>query len=390
MIWLGGGACHIDTWDPKRIGDPSQGGKKPGSAYRAIDSAVAGVQVCEHLPRCADLLDRFVLMRTVSHAVNNEHAVAVNMMHTGRPTSGTVVYPSIGSIVSHQRGSAVEGIPPYVLIGYPNLTRGPGFLGGRYGYLYLTDTESGPAGLVRPADVDAARQEGRTALLGRLRENYLGRHPGDEGIADYDAAMAAAFELSGPEFSGAFKLANEPDATREAYGSEFGQRCLVARRLVERGVRFVEVSHNLNFVNGTGWDTHRLGQLKQHELIHDLDQSLSTLVADLERCGLLDRTLIVVSTEFGRPATFDGEGGRGHHSEAFSVALAGGGLLTGQAIGDSGELGMKPEVDRVSVPDLFATIFWSLGIDPTTNLYAAGDRPVPITDGGQPVRKAFV
>ena len=149
--------------------------KKAGSYYTAIDTAIPGVQVCEHLPQCAKLLDRFVLVRTVHHEVIDEHAAAVNRMHTGRPTSGTIVYPSIGSIVAHQRGAAGEGVPAYVLIGYPNVTRGPGFLGAKHGYVYLTDTESGPAGLSRPPEITAERQARREALLAKVREGYLTR-----------------------------------------------------------------------------------------------------------------------------------------------------------------------------------------------------------------------
>src|SRR5947208_13215267 len=129
FLWLGGGMGQIDTFDPKRRGDPSK--KLAGSYYRAIDSAVKEVQVCEHLKHLAPLMDRVTAVRTVHHDVIDEHAAAVNRMHTGRPVSGTVVYPSIGSVVAHERGAAADGAPPYVLIGYPNVTRGPGFLGSR-------------------------------------------------------------------------------------------------------------------------------------------------------------------------------------------------------------------------------------------------------------------
>ena len=163
FVWLGGGASQIDTWDPKNLGDPQA--KKSGSYYRAIDTAIAGAQVCEHLAQCAKVLDRFVLVRAVHHEVIDEHAAAVNRMHTGRPTTGTIIYPSIGSIVAHQRGAAGEGVPAYVLIGYPNVTRGPGFLGSKHGYVYLTDTNSSPAGLTPPPDITADRQSRRESLL---------------------------------------------------------------------------------------------------------------------------------------------------------------------------------------------------------------------------------
>ena len=186
-----------------------------------------------------------------------------------------------------------------------------------------------------------------------------------------------------------FQLDAEPAELRESYGGEFGQRCLLSRRLIQSGVRFIEVSHNLNFINGTGWDTHNDGQLNQHLLIRELDSALSALVLDLEQHRLLDKTLIVVATEFGRPAQFDGGGGRGHHSKAFSIVLAGGGLHNGKTIGETDELGMHIVSRPVSVPDLHATIYWALGIDPAEELYADGDRPVPITDRGRPIDELF-
>jgi len=375
FLWLGGGAGQIDTWDPKALGDPQA--KKAGSYYKAIDTALPGVQVCEHLSHCAKILDRFTLLRTVHHEVIDEHAAAVNRLHTGRPTSGSIVYPSLGSIVAHQRGAAGEGVPAYVLIGYPNVTRGPGFLGAKHGYIYLTDTESGPAGLSRALDFSADRQARREQLLANVRQSYLDRQAQDAYVKQYDATVAEALRLSGPEFGRIFQLAEEPASLRDAYGGEFGQRCLLSRRLVEAGVRFIEVSHNLNFLNGTGWDVHNDGIQKQHALIQELDQALATLVTDLEAKKLLDKTLIVVATEFGRPAGFDGGGGRGHHSKCFSVVLAGGGLKNGQVIGQTDDLAMS----IVNRPDLHATIHAALGINPKEHLYA-GDRPVPITDGG--------
>ena len=386
LLWLGGGSAQIDTFDPKRR---STGRKDPGSYYDAIPTAIPGERVCEHLPRLADRLDRCIPVRTVHHEVIDEHAAAVNVMHTGRSVSGTVTYPSIGSIAAHMLGPGGEGVPPYVVMGYPNVTRGPGFLGAEAGYVYLLDTESGPAGLTPPPDLEADRRARREALLAEVRDAYAADHAADPRIADYTAAAHAASRLSGPDFQSAFALDREPADRRRAYGGEFGQRCLLARRLVERGVRFVEVSHNLNFINGTGWDTHNDGQLKQHVLIAELDAALSALIDDLERIGRLDRTLIVVSTEFGRPPEFDGGGGRGHQSTAFSCLLAGGGLRTGRVVGATDELA-KHVVDRpVSVPDFHATIHAALGIDPATELRTPDGRPVPITDGGIAVAELF-
>ncbi len=385
FIWLGGGACHMDTWDPKERGD---GKKKPGSYYDPIATAIPGVSVCEHLKRVAPLLDRAVLIRSLHHDVVDEHAAATNRLHTGRPTSGTIVYPSIGAIIAHEREPRAAGVPSYVVMGYPNVTRGPGFLGAKYGYIYLTETDIGPNGLVRPPDVSSARQARREALLAKARDEYLKRHAGEDAIENYAAVGVEGFRLAGPQFMSVFDLQKEPADLRRSYGGEFGQRCLLARRLVQAGTRFIEVSFNLNFVNGTGWDTHNEGQLKQHLLIDQLDQALAALVTDLEQKKLLDTTLIVVATEFGRPPEFDGGGGRGHHSKAFSALLAGGGLRTGQAIGRTDDLGKTIVARPVSVPDLHATIHCALGINPAKELHA-GDRPVPITDLGRPVGELF-
>lgn len=379
-IWLGGGMGQIDTFDPKHRGDPKE--RKPGSYYDSIDTAVPGVRVCEYLERLAPLMDRVTAVRTVHHEVIDEHAAATNRMHTGRPISGTVIYPSLGSIIAHERGAASEDAPPYVLIGYPNVTRGPGFLGPRAGYLYLTETSEGPAGLSRPDGITDARQARREEFLSVLRKSATVEN---QRIAEYEAAIDESLRLSGPGFSGAFELDREPAGLRESYGGEFGQRCLLSRRLVERGVRFIEVSHNLNFLNGIGWDVHHEGILDQYKLIRELDGAVSTLITDLESRRLLDKTLIVITTEFGRPAGFDARGGRAHQGTAFSCVLAGGGLDHRGALGVTDEMAREIVESPVSVPDFFATICAAVGVDYSKNLYD-GDRPVPVTDRGEPIR----
>lgn len=385
FLWLGGGAAQIDTWDPKRKTTDFK--QDPGAAYDAIDTAIPGVQVCEHLARTAPLMDRCVPVRTVHHDVIDEHAAAAYRMHTGRPTSGTIVYPALGSLLTATKPALSDLMPGYVLMGNPSPAREPGFLGAKHGYIYLTETASGPKGLVRPERISADREERRLELLRRLRDSYLAEHA-DSAIQDYVEATEAGFRLAGPEFMSVFNLDQEPADLRNAYGDEFGQRCLLSRRLIERGARFVEVSFNLNFKNGTGWDTHNEGQKGQHLLIQSLDQAFSTLLTDLEARELLDKTLVVISTEFGRPAHFDAGGGRGHHGKAFSVMLAGGGLRTGQAIGTTNELSMEIADRPVSVPDLFATILATLGVNPREELYS-GNRPVPVTDRGTPITELF-
>ena len=387
LLWLGGGAAHLDTFDPKRRGD---GKKVAGSYYDAIPTAQHGDEVCQHLPGQANRLDRSVIIRSHHHKIiTTSMGAATNLLHTGRPVSETIAYPSLGSIVSRERGPGGDGVPAYVVIGYPNVSRGPGFLGSKHGYVYLTDTEAGPSGLTPPSSIDPVRRDRREGLLESFRSDFRASHPDDPSVADYVAASREAARLSGPSFRKVFQLDQEPSSRRQGYGGEFGQRCLLARRLVESGVRFVEVAHNLNFVNGTGWDTHNQGQFQQHGLIIELDRALSALLDDLERVGRLDTTLVVVATEFGRPPEFDAGGGRGHQSTAFSAVLAGGGLRTGRVIGATDDLA-KTIVERpVSVPDFHATIHAALGINPAKELRTPDGRPVPITDQGQALAELF-
>ena len=384
FLWLGGGMAQIDTFDPKKKGDSKASPKVAGSEYDSIETAVPGVRFCQHLERSAKLADRITAVRTVNHHVIDEHAFATNLVHTGRLVSGSTTYPSIGSIVAHERGAANPDVPAYMLIGYPNVSRGPGFLGAKAGYVYLTDTESGPAGFSRPEDVDpdraARREELLKPLTHRIESNSLPAH--------YLEAQQEALRLAGPDFMRHFELSKEPADLRNAYGGEFGQRCLLARRLVQSGVRFIEVSHNLNFINGTGWDTHNEGQQNQHGLIRELDHALSALITDLEEKGLLEKTLIAIGTEFGRPAAYDGKGGRGHQGTAFSLVLAGGGLRHSGAYGTTDELSKAILEKPVSIPDFHATIHAALGIDPRKDLYD-GSRPVPLTDQGTPIAELF-
>ncbi|MCA9035329.1 MAG: DUF1501 domain-containing protein [Planctomycetaceae bacterium] len=388
FLWLGGGACQVDTWDPKVVGDPTQGKKKPGSAYAAIDTCVQGVQVCEHLPMMAQRLDRGTIIRSVNHDVIDEHAAATNRMHVGRAPTGTTQYASIGSVVSHELGESGSDVPNYIVMGYPSATRGPGFLGAKHNYIYLIDTEKGPEGLRRAEDVTPERLDRRSRLMGKMRDEYRSRFSGYRKVEDYIDAGITGDLLAGPRFAGVFDLKSEDPALRTKYGNEFGQRCLLARRLVESGVKFIEVSFNLNFINGTGWDTHNAGQKNQHILIQELDQAMATLIDDLESRNLLDSTLIVVGTEFGRPPEFDGGGGRGHQSRAFSVPIFGGGLKSGLVVGQTDDFGREVVEEPVSVPDLHATIYAAMGIDPSKELFD-GNRPVPITDHGHPIARLF-
>ncbi len=232
-------------------------------------------------------------------------------------------------------------------------------------WLFVSDdTNAGPAGLSHPLGITADRQRRREQFLNITRAAAQNQMPNDKWQADYDRTIDQMLAWSGPEFNRVFNLKEEADMLRTQYGGELGQRCLLARRLLQRGVRFVEVSHNLNFLNGTGWDVHNEGILNQHELIKEMDQAVSILIDDLAQHSMLNKTLIVITTEFGRPPQFDGGGGRGHQGTTFSCVLAGGGLKHTGAFGVTDELSQKIVADPVGVPDFFATIHAALGIDP--------------------------
>jgi hypothetical protein len=342
------------------------------------------VSLSEHLPRTAKLMEHVTAVRSVNHKVIDEHAFATNLVHTGRMISGNATYPSIGSIVANRRGAADASVPAYMLIGYPNVSRGPGFLGIKDGYIYLVDTETGPNGFTTPGDIDQAQKDRRQDLLGSLG----GKAPDGSALAEYAEAQHEAFRLAGPSFMRHFDLKKEAADTRLSYGGEFGQRCLLARRLIQGGVRFVEVSHNLNFINGSGWDVHNDGIDNQHILIRELDNAIAGLILDLKRTGMLDKTLVVVGTEFGRPPEFDAKGGRGHQGTAFSMILAGGGLKHCGAYGQTDDFSKTVVKDPVSIPDFHATILAAMQIDTSKDLMAGG-RPVPITDGGKPIARLF-
>ena len=249
----------------------------------------------------------------------------------------------------------------------------------------MTDTSQGPAGLSRPSDISSSRQARRESLLSVLKTQSA---LDDPKVKDYSDAIEQSLKLSGPAFNRAFNLDEEPADLRLRYGGEFGQRCLLSRRLGQQGVRFIEVSHNLNFLNGAGWDVHFEGIREQHKLIQELDTAVAALITDLEACQLLDKTLIVITSEFGRPSSFDARGGRAHQGTAFSCVLAGGGLKHCGAWGETDDRSREIVSNPVGVPDFFATILAAAGVDYRKNLYD-GDRPVPITDGGHPIAALF-
>src|SRR5260370_7166207 len=229
LLGLGGGAAHMDPFDTKTRGD---GKKTPGSYYDSIATAIPGARVCEHLAKTAPLLDRCVLSRSLTHDISGEQAAAANLGHSGRMPSGTIIYPSIGSIVSHELGTKSDQVPAYVVMGYPNITRDPGFLGAKFGYIYLTQIETGPNGLIRPPDVDPPREDRRETLLAGLRDGFARRHAGDSYVQAQSAISQQGFKLAGPRFLNGFDLNRDPSRLPHPPGHHSDHPAPLPRALV--------------------------------------------------------------------------------------------------------------------------------------------------------------
>lgn len=369
LVWLDGGPSHLETFDLK----PEAPAEIRG-AFRPAKTPLDGVRICEHLPRTAALLDRTTLIRSLTSPEGN-HDRASHYLLTGRRPSPALVYPSMGSVVAQQA-------PPSLLPAYLSVPTAPAY--GGEGFLPVIFAPF--SGTPPPPLVPAARVERRRSMLATL-----------DRLADLEVPGYAeqAFALTtSKEARAAFDLSKETPAAQARYGmSKLGQGCLLARRLVEAGARFVTV-------NDEGWDTHddqfrRLaGTFHQGKMIYrgklpDLDLGLSALLEDLEQRGLLESTLVVVMGEFGRTPKLNSKGGRDHWPRASSVLLAGGGVKRGAVVGATDAHGELPAERPVLPEDLLATIYRLLGIDPAIELQAPGGRPIRILDGGAVVTEAL-
>lgn len=375
VLWMNGGPSQVDTFDPKP-------GHANGGPVKAIRSAVRGVGISEYLPQVASVLDRMAVIRCMNTREGN-HARARELMHTGFTPNPTVAYPGLGSIVTFERGGADSPIPLNVSINSPG--QKAGVLGMAYDPLQVT---SRPGQVVQnlapPRGIGDERFERRLQMLERQNEFFRERLGGTSHEADgQDAIMQGARRFMNAEQTKAFDFEGEPDSVRAAYGdTAFGRGCLLARRLVEAGVKFVEVTLN-------GWDTHRDNFTATQRLCGELDPPMATLVRDLEERGLLKSTLIIWMGEFGRTPRINGNEGRDHFARAWSVALAGAGVRPGTVIGTTSADGMEIVGNGVSTADLFRTILWLTGIDPDYEYYTPQGRPVKYADGGKLITGAL-
>jgi hypothetical protein len=363
LLYMAGGPSHIDTFDPKP-------GRATGGQFKAIATSVDGIRISEHLPRLAERMSHLALVRSLTSKEGN-HDRARHLMHCGYPPQGGVDHPAFGSIVSELR--AAEGMPGYVAIGGPG--EDSGFLSAVHSPFPVRNAGK-PVRYLAPAKgLDDTRLDRRLELRRALDQRFEAGRGGEyargqRAVADHAVALMRS---SG---AAAFDLAREPDAAKEAYGhGDFGLGCLMARRLVEAGVPFVEVTLG-------GWDTHEDNFPRVKALCETLDRGASALLDDLGARGLLDSTLVVWLGDFGRTPRINEKGGRDHFPECSAAFVAGGGVRGGQAIGTSDKDGAEVRDRPVTVPDLYRTIAYALDIDADKVRYAPSGRPIRTVDGG--------
>lgn len=388
LLWMTGGPSQTDTFDMKP-------GHANGGEFKPIETAVPGLQISEHLPKLAKMMKHVAPIRSMS-TKEGDHSRGTYIMRTGYSATGPVQYPTMGSLLSKELASPGAELPDYVSVApYKFLNPAayaPGFLGPKYAPLVVgnqngignsqyNDNALKVRNLDRPGSIDLPREDARLDLLNGLEDDFAATRPGVSATS-HRTAYEQAVRMMRSEAVKAFNLDEESDPLREKYGKNlFGQGCLLARRLVERGVPFVEVS--LNGVAGTNtfaWDTHNNNFPAVKAMSEVLDSGWATLMSDLKDRGLLDSTLIVWMGEFGRTPKINNNKGRDHFPNAWTTVLSGGGIQGGQAIGKTSADGMQVEDRPVSHIDLMATICSALGLDPMKQNMSNVGRPIRLAD----------
>jgi uncharacterized protein (DUF1501 family) len=371
VLWMNGGPSHLDTFDPK------PGSRSAGPA-RAIKTRVKGVEISEHLPQLAAQAHRLCFLRGLTSKEGN-HDRARYLLHTGYAPNPTVAHPSLGGWVSEELAARDGDLPAFVSLGGPSM--GAGFLGVQHGPFFVPRSGA-PQNVALPRSVDAARFDLRRAALDDM-EGRFAAETGDPQVAGRRAVYAQSVKMMRSPQLKAFDASDEPEKLRKAYGdTDFGRSCLTARRLVESGVRLVEVVLD-------GWDTHQNNFDRTGKLMATLDPAMASLLADLDARKLLSSTLVVCLGEFGRTPRINANEGRDHYPQAWSCALAGGGLRGGVAHGNTDADGAKVVDKPTTVPALFATLTTLMGIDPARSVTTPSGRPISVTDAGTPIRELF-
>lgn len=374
-LYLSGGLSHVDTFDPKDARDVM-------GDTTVIPSVVDGIRVGSHLRHTAKVMDRVAVVNSM-WSNQGAHVQGRYFMHTGYGMRGTIRHPTLGAWLSYLRGTANPTLPPHVAIGGDQFTASSGFFSSAHAPLPIGDPEAGLQNAAPPPGVDAATFDARMARLRAMNAEFHAQH-GDRLVAAYDDAYDQAVELMRSRDLAAFAIDQEDAAVRDAYGRDrFGQGCLLARRLVEHDVRFVEV------VAG-GFDMHNEVFDALEDRLPTFDRAFAALIADLDDRGLLRDTLVVVATEFGRTPVINGQrNGRDHHPKAFSCLLAGGGIRGGVRHGVTDERGDEVLEGRVTIPDFNATIATALGLPLEQVVHSPTRRPFTVADQGRPVLELF-
>ncbi len=392
LLWMPGGASQIDTFDMKP--DHENGGE-----FQAIETSQPGIRISEHLPKLAAQAEHLAIVRSLSTA-EGDHSRGTYLMHTGHRPGGPISYPTIGSSLSKSLGQDDAELPNFISISpytaFNNAAFGPGFLGPRHAPLTVgatnvfqpqTPTQSyAELGVddLRDPGIDSVQAEARIELWNRLQTGFLKSHASASPKAQH-TVYQRAMRMMKSEAAKAFDLSEEPGEVRDAYGrGRFGQGCLMARRLIERGVPFIEVALRGTANGALGWDTHTDNFNRVKSLSQELDSGWATLMKELNERGLLESTTIIWLSEFGRTPTIrnrTGNGGRDHYPKAWSTVLAGGGIKGGQTYGKTSADGSTVEEHQVDVPDVMATLCRALRVDPSEQNLAELGRPIRIAEG---------
>lgn len=372
LLWMGGGPSTIDLWDLKP-------GSPTGGPFKPINTNADGIQICEHLPMIAKNMDKLSIVRSMSTR-EADHMRGRYYMHTGYVPSPTVDYPSYGSIISHELLDQVPEleIPPFVSVGGASL--GPGFLGMSYAP-FIVDSN----GNIRDLNmgIDPNRLSQRLEMLAAIENKFIGEKRGGSAL-DHNKIIDKTVKLMTSKQMEAFKVAKEPAEVRERYGNTgFGRGCLMARRLVEAGVPFIEVDLG-------GWDNHAgIFQTLENQKLPELDKAMSALVEDLNDRGLLQDTAIIWMGEFGRTPNINGNGGRDHWARSWSVVVGGAGFNGGVVVGATNEDGKEVITEPYSSQDLMASVLRSLGISLETTFTSKNGRPMKIANSGKVISELF-
>ncbi len=380
-IFLPGGMAHQETFDPKPYAPIEYRGP-----LGSIDTKIAGVRLGQFLPQTAQVMDKITLCRSMTHG-EAAHERGTHNMFTGYRPSPALQYPSLGSVVAHEFGPR-NNLPPYVCIpNQPNEFAGPGYLSDSFAGFSIGDDPARNGFQVRDLNlaggVDTDRFTRRRRLLDQVNQYFRSREQAEE-LQAVDTFYERAYSLvSSQAAREAFDIEKEDAATRDAYGrNTAGARMLLARRLVEAGVRFVTLTYG-------GWDMHDNIAGGMQANVPAFDQGFAQLINDLDQRGMLDSTLVCVTTEFGRTPKINGTAGRDHWPKVFSTVMAGGGIKRGTVYGSSDSTASEPLDDPLTVEDWATTVYHCLGIVADKELMAPGNRPIEIVDGGK-VRTALL